>query len=198
MDRRKLFDDLFRSYIKAYPTTPKQKIQTICVQFWNSMKEKENFTKLYDEKICELNTNVKTKKSIASFFQIKPQSSNALHRESPGPSKSINVPSTSEPTLSPQNSKVESLGHKCPKQQQLKQELDILNADLIGLTTRKSANILTEDQHREMETKNKRKREIERDIEKKIADQQRQKKARQEKKRSYKKLLLKTQIWDTS
>jgi len=182
MNRGKLYDDLYNAFIKANPTTAKQKVQAICVQYWNRIKEESNFIELYDEKVRELNKHVKTQKSIASFFQSIPLSSNVQTRELPGPSKTKDAQTSSQTKQPQQNIEIDSQVSKCPKQEQLRQELTILNADLIGLITRKSANMVTDDQQREIETKSKRKREIEREIEKKKADQQRQKKARKEKK----------------
>ena len=98
MNRGKLYDDLYNSFIKANSSTPKQKVQANCVQFWNRIKEEPNFTDLYNDKIRELNKHVKTQKSIASFFQNKPQSSNlrVQPRELPGPSKSKDAQSSSQ------------------------------------------------------------------------------------------------------
>lgn len=193
MDRGKLYNKLYNTFLAAYPQASKQKVQNSCNIFWNEIKEKNNFQYLYDTKIIDLQKSTKGQKSIISFFQNT--ASSAVR-----PSHQSTSSSSYEPTFSP-NKKSQTTtassednsneqGHRTPKQEQLTKELNILNAELVGILARESANLMSDNQKKEAEAKKKRKREIENDIKSLKASQERMKKYRKDKKETLQTAIL--------
>jgi hypothetical protein len=201
MDRGKLYSELYELWIKAYPQFKKQKIQSDCNCFWNNIKNNDNFMDLYTSKISDLKRNIRSQKSIISFFDQP--STSATHRQ---PIASVTLSKTQSPSSNNENEVLENLTsnpesankdnqlqpvalvassvttNKAPKQEELRKELSILNAELASYSVREAADLMSDEQRRELKTKKKRKIEVENEIEKLKAGQQRSKKFREEKK----------------
>ncbi|ESN96618.1 hypothetical protein HELRODRAFT_163706 [Helobdella robusta] len=183
MDKDDMFKKLFNAFIKANPSGQKQKIQHDCVSFWNSIKTAPDFVRLYNTKKAELEGTTR-KRLISSFFLSKDENIPSNLKSNDSSCGIINscsstfsaVPSTAS------CSKLTVSNDKCPAQKQLTEELNIINTDLVGLVARNNMRILTAKQKEEMDTKKARKRQIEKDIIKKKANQERQKKFRIDKK----------------
>ncbi|ESO12304.1 hypothetical protein HELRODRAFT_158789 [Helobdella robusta] len=190
MDKDDMFKKLFNAFIKANPSGQKQKIQHDCVSFWNSIKTAPDFVRLYNAKKAELEGTTR-KRLISSFFLSKNENIPSNLKSNDSSCGIINscsstfsaVPSTAS------CSKLTVSNDKCPAQKQLTEELNIINADLVGLMARDNMRILTAKQKEEMDTKKARKRQIEKDIIKKKANQERQKKFRIDKKEILQKVI---------
>ncbi|ESO11249.1 hypothetical protein HELRODRAFT_183352 [Helobdella robusta] len=190
MDKDDMFKKLFNAFIKANPSGQKQKIQHDCVSFWNSIKTAPDFVRLYNAKKAELEGTAR-KRLISSFFLSKNENIPSNLKSNDSSCGIINsfsstfsaVPSTAS------CSKLTVSNDKCPAQKQLTEELNIINADLVGLMARDNMRILTAKQKEEMDTKKARKRQIEKDIIKKKANQERQKKFRIDKKEILQKVI---------
>lgn len=211
MDRQKLYNELYSLWIKAYPKVQKQKIQNECILFWNSVKEKDNFKDLYSSKIADLKKVIGNQKSILTFFQQNSSSlghqkaststahqkaststaqqqhsalSDSLTQEkdqsvtsnSSSNFKSVNLHNYLQPAVN-----IVTI-RKAPRQEELGKELNVLNAELAGYSIRERADLMTDQQEKDMKAKKKRKLEIENELEKLKYGQQRQKKFREEKK----------------
>jgi hypothetical protein len=72
MDKNKMFQELFLQFCKTHPSKSRQANQNITTDFWNSIKDRPNFTQLYDEKV-ELLKATKPKGTLASFLIKYPQ-----------------------------------------------------------------------------------------------------------------------------
>ncbi|GBM35632.1 hypothetical protein AVEN_240432-1, partial [Araneus ventricosus] len=70
---------------------------------------------------------------------------------------------------------------KATVQEELKPQLDMINSDLVGYYKRKTSGMLTEKQETELRENEAKKRKVEAELKKKINDQKRQKKSREEK-----------------
>ncbi|ESO12940.1 hypothetical protein HELRODRAFT_159530 [Helobdella robusta] len=168
MDKDGMFKKLFNAFIEANSSGQKQKIQHDCVSFWNSIKTAPDFVRLYNAKKAELEGTTR-KRLISSFFLSKNENIPSNLKSNDISCGIINscsstfsaVPSTAS------CSKLTVSNDKCPAQKQLTEELNIINADLVGLMARDNMRILTAKQKEEMDTKKARKRQIEKDIIKK-------------------------------
>ncbi|ESO03128.1 hypothetical protein HELRODRAFT_174018 [Helobdella robusta] len=164
MDKDDMFKKLFDAFIKANPSGQKQKIQHDCVSFWNSIKTAPDFVRLYNAKKAELEGTTR-KRLISSFFLSKNENipSNLKSNDS-----SCGIINSCSSTFSAVPSTA-----SCSKSSRLN-------------GTRQYAK-----QKEEMDTKKARKRQIEKDIIKKKANQERQKKFRIDKKEIMQKVIEK-------
>ena len=181
----------------ANPTRCKKALQLECSEFWKSIKAKESFAELLAVKMDELKRQVKKfKERNFRFFTSVPKSTSPGDN---GPRKRRSD-STDVADLGAESKldKLESSGsdakenllstgsHLCastPKQDEIRKQLEIVNADLAGLAVRKDNEMLSADQCIQMKQLKKDKLQLEKDLGKLMKGRERQHKYRQRQKR---------------
>lgn len=198
MDRGKTVQKLFDGFCKAYPLKSRQANQDACHAYWRSIKDKSDCDKLAQLKIKELQNMSKAPSgTLMSFFKTVPsvpslntqsQLSSASTIASSDDSELTATPSSSHQTDSKCATEAtkETKGGKfaCPKQDELKKELEAVNAEISCLLLRERNSIISVDQEKELKLLKNKKCKIEAGLIKLKSDQQRQRDFRIQRKRA--------------
>lgn len=192
MDKNILFQSIFNSYVSAYPTKTKQQCQQEVVQKWNKIKNEEDLPVKVEKLLKEL-SGIKMMQSgtLKQFWakQTVGVEVQAVPANSSVASSSTNINHTIPVIVATGGSNI------IPKrnpivQLQLQNEIDIINADLVGLFERRKRGVLlTEVEEKELRAKTSEKTKLELKLKRKKYDQQRSQKCREEKKIKLNRLL---------
>lgn len=192
MDKGKLYQSLYMAYCSAYPYKTKKICQDEFNKKWTELK-KDGSQLDAEHYLKELKSmESKRKASLHAFWgkqasvrstrndDVAENTPSGTQREEPSPSLDLNqqaaqpLPSTSKSIVST----------KIPVAQlKLQSEIDVLNADLVGLHERKRRGMLTDIQEKELKDYTRKKNELEINLNKTKNSQIRSQKYRSEKKR---------------
>lgn len=192
MDKKSAYQQLFERFCKAYPERKKRDVQEMCNQFWNQVKQSEDFSQLLEEKQKDLLRLATEKKNrYLNFF-------NKATKQFPS-TKSVAAETPTDTTIKDDNSKPAVLSavssepdaakpgpsrsYKCHKQNELKARLNVLNADILGLEVRLKNNLTTVQQEKDLQRYRQEKAKLEKDLKKAIDNQERQQQFRDDRKR---------------
>lgn len=184
MDRSLLYKSLYDKYIKAYPDKSKQQSQKDVNDIWNKIKNEDDLS----TKVSEIIKNyeavcLKRKGNLMQFWSksftkqtlTKTNEQSELHEPPSSKSTTIDI---DKPCSSKSQSLI-SKEFKAPAQEQLKKEIDILNADSAGLYKRRNAGMISSEQEQEIKKIETKKKKLECDLKTKKLNQERQKKFRE-------------------
>lgn len=197
----------FLQYCKTYPLKSKKQNQKDSQEFWNAIKDKSDFVPLFDEKVRDLKQTV-PKGSLLKFLQPKPIPAPTKTSIDLVPStsrcsdltefddvfSSDIEQQTSTQSLEEKNRDIEQVlvdltplttieNKPRPKQETLQKSLNIVNADISGLTMRQENGSITEDQIKELKKVLIRRKDIERQLRRVENDRIRHIKIRSDRKR---------------
>ncbi|XP_062535085.1 uncharacterized protein LOC134204280 [Armigeres subalbatus] len=208
MDKEKIYQRLYGLFCAAYPVKSRKELQVRCAEYWREIRKKEDFMNLYSAKEQELTDLVtesrnKNQRFFKQFPTTKPRVSlNQTNNDtrSDGAEPVLNdseqapiVLSISTPTS---NTEKSAKAADCepgpsgvtPKQDTVKNELAIVNADIANLLLRQDKGMITVDQVLELKKLKKSKDRLEKKLKKLIDGQQRQQTFRDNLKRKKQKL----------
>ena len=202
MDKNKLYTSLFQSYVEAHPNKTRQVCQNHITEIWNGIKKDADLPQKVESLLNQYKSlALKNKGALCKFWGTLPKKSEASGFEktisqipiefspdsdqfkepiSSGDEKDAPVPSDSSSSAATRAKNVV----KAKVQDEIKKQIGLINADLVGLYKRRSCGQLTGDQEVELKKKKKEKDQLEDLLKKKIDAQQRQQKFRNERKKN--------------
>ena len=194
LDKMKLFQSLINGYGKAYPDKTPQQIQIDVTGKWKSIKKSEKLKELVDGLLKEWESLALKRK--ASLFQFWSNQSSrktlAKSGSSVEPPPLISVEEIEDETnISSSTPIVDGVQQKSNKraraQEELNSKITIIESDLCGLLSRKSAGLLSAEQENDLCRKQKELGELKKGLKIKIDAAKRARKHRYETKKKFEK-----------
>lgn len=180
MDKNKLFQSLFQSYLKCSSDRQKLNVQKEAVKQWNELKNSENLSERVNA-IIEKNEALALQKK-GTLMQYW---SNVANRPSAVQKPATSVTPARKEHIETPSSRAEKNSEKTKTkvQDELKSKIDVINSDIVGLSTRKEHGLLSDEQEKKLEQMKKQKVAFEKQLKAKVFDQERQQKYRAEKRK---------------
>lgn len=176
MDRNKLYQDLFQSYVNAYPFKSRRECQINVTELWNSFKKEKNFDVSFGEQMrclkdryLQSKTNFftvwkknaekkldsvndatsSTTESEATVAQVAEEIANLSNSF-----EELNVSSAGSAKNSDNaTSKPKPIQFSTPAQDKLKQEIAMLNDEVVALTKIKNNGLFDDDMQKVLKKK---------------------------------------------
>jgi hypothetical protein len=195
MDRWKMIHILEKLYYQAYPGRNKVCLQKDCHEFWKQIKNTKNFSESFEKKTCDLKLLVEQReRKFRNFFSMqsplqKKEKTNVTKTSVEKIDKVSEETENNEVVVTNKSTSKPLASKVCPKQEKIKNELLLINADLTGLLLRDSAGLISDDQAKDLKKKIKEKKNLEKQFIKVKEAQQRQRKFRQNRKKKMEKII---------
>lgn len=165
MDKNKLFQSIFKTYVSTYPLKSKQECQQQVVEEWNKIKNKENLLEAVENWLGELRRIQRLQKGSLHTFWAKQceKDTSTQNLSAPSTSSSSNIDlnkynDQNKVSVADSSTRISStleISRKRPAfvQLQLQQEIDVVNADMVGLFERKKVGLISDQQEKDLSAK---------------------------------------------
>lgn len=188
-----MVQQLFEAFCRAFPLRSRQVNQEAAHAFWRDIKNKPDCEDLFQSQIRKLKSDAaKPKGSLFGFFKpVDKSKANVVKDEDPKKDQPVQLtpaipesqPSTSSKTPLETDERT-CAQFVCPKQDAISKELEISNGEISSLLIRERNDMLSANQRKTLDDLIRRKKTLEKDLQKKKADQQRQRQSRLQRKKA--------------